>query len=120
MTSAILNVTFDCSDVRSVAEFWAAVTGWALHEENVEPGHAEYSVGPPDDGFTRLYFVTVPEPKTAKSRLHLDMLPRDRSQEQEITRLTGLGATVSGSQPPGAGWVVMADPEGNEFCLEPS
>ena len=53
MTSAILNVTFDCSDVRSVAEFWAAVTGWTLHEENVEPGHAEYSVGPPDDGFTR-------------------------------------------------------------------
>ena len=119
MTSAILNVTFDCSDARSAAGFWAALTGWNMHEERTEPGHAEYSVGPPEGGFTRLYFVTVPEPKTAKNRLHLDLLPRDRNQEREIERLVALGATVSEAQPPDAGWVVMSDPEGNEFCLEP-
>jgi len=119
MTSAVLNVTFDCSDSAAVAGFWAAVTGWALHEEHSEPGHAEYSVGPPPGGEIRLYFVTVPEPKNAKNRVHLDVVPRGIRQSQEIERLTGLGATVSESQPPEAGWVVMADPEGNEFCLEP-
>ena len=119
MTSAILNVTFDCSDSAAVARFWAAVTSWTLHEQNAEPGHMEFSVGPPPDGDIRLYFVTVPEPKLAKNRAHLDVIPRDASQKEEIARLTALGATVSDSQPVGAGWVVMADPEGNEFCLEP-
>jgi catechol 2,3-dioxygenase-like lactoylglutathione lyase family enzyme len=119
MTSAILNVTFDCSDSAAIAGFWAAVTGWPLHEEHLDPGHAEYSVGPPSDGDIRLYFVTVPEPKNAKNRVHLDVVPRSISQAEEIRRLTALGAVVSDSQPPGAGWVVMADPEGNEFCLEP-
>ncbi len=119
MTSAILNVTFDCSDARSVARFWSAVTGWTLHEERLDPGQAEYSVRPPQDGGTRLYFVTVPEPKTTKNRVHLNVIPRDRSQEQEIDRLVELGATVSVGQSPGAAWVVLADPEGNEFCVEP-
>ncbi len=119
MPSAILNVTFDCSDARSVAGFWAAVTGWTLHEEYADPGHEEFSVGPPPGDRTRLYFVTVAEPKITKNRVHLDVIPRDQSQEQEIARLTGLGATVLGGQPPDAGWVILADPEGNEFCVEP-
>jgi predicted enzyme related to lactoylglutathione lyase len=118
MTSAILNVTFDCTNARAVAGFWAAVTGWTLHEEDADPAQAEFSVGPPPGG-TRLYFVTVGEPKITKNRVHLDVIPRDQSQDQEIARLTGLGATVIGGQPPGAGWVILADPEGNEFCVQP-
>jgi len=117
MSSAVLNVTFDCADPGVVARFWASVTGWALHEEDLQPGHEEYSVGPPAEGGARLYFVGVPEPKASKNRLHLDVIP-DGSQQQEIARLVKLGASVPDDQPAGAGWVILADPEGNEFCVE--
>ncbi len=55
----------------------------------------------------------------AKNRLHLDLIPADRSQDQEIARLTGLGAAVISDRRPEVGWVILADPEGNEFCVEP-
>jgi hypothetical protein len=61
----------------------------------------------------------VVEPKTVKNRVHLDIVPADRSQDEEIARLTGLGATVADDRRPQVGWVVLADPEGNEFCVEP-
>ena len=69
-------------------------------------------------GRPRLYFVKVPEGKTSKNRLHLDIMPSDRSQDEEITRLVGLGARVVSDQRPEFGWVLLADPEGNEFDLE--
>jgi predicted enzyme related to lactoylglutathione lyase len=122
MTTTILNVTFDCTDAGRVARFWAEASGWPLRQQDPSPGHEEYSVGPPADGRQsgpRLYFVTVPEPRIVKNRIHLDLLPAGGSQQDEIARLVELGATVAESQVPGAGWVVMADPEGNEFCLEP-
>ena len=118
MNSAILNITFDCADAGRVARFWAEVTGWPLQEQYQELGHEEYSAGPPSDGSIRLYFVTVPEPKVVKNRVHLDVVP-PADQQQEIARLVQLGASVTGEQPPDAGWVVMQDPEGNEFCVEP-
>jgi hypothetical protein len=101
-----------------VARFWASLTGWALCAQDTSPGHEEYSVGPPADGGPRLYFVAVDEPKVGKNRLHLDMVPRDGSQEQEIARMVQLGASVLADQPPDVDWVILADPEGNEFCLE--
>jgi hypothetical protein len=116
MTTSILNVTFDSADSGRVARFWAEATGWPLRRHDASPGHEEYSVGPPADnpaGGPRLYFVTVPEPKVVKNRVHLDLLPADGSQEQEEARLIALGATVAEAQVPGAGWVLMADPEGN-------
>jgi predicted enzyme related to lactoylglutathione lyase len=118
MSATLLNVTFDCADPGVVARFWAALTGWALHEEDPRPGHEEFSVGPPAEGGIRLYFVAVPESKVVKNRLHLDVIPGDGGQEHEIARLVELGACVVGGQPAGAGWVIMADPEGNEFCVE--
>ena len=69
-------------------------------------------------GGPRLYFVQVPEPKQLKNRLHLDIFPDDVSQADELARLVRLGATVVGGQPEDAGWIILADPEGNEFCLE--
>ena len=60
----------------------------------------------------------MPERKPAKNRIHLDLLPPGDDQGAELARLTGLGATVLADQPPGASWIVIADPEGNEFCLE--
>jgi len=120
MSSALLNVTFDCADAGAIARFWAAVTGWALHDEGTWDEHEEYSVGPPAEGGIRLYFVGVPEPKVIKNRLHLDVVPRDVSQQEEIARLVRLGASVADDQPADVGWVILADPEGNEFCVEGS
>ena len=117
MSSFVLNVTFDCADPGAIARFWAAVTGWPLHAEGMRDDHEEYRVGPPAEGGMRLYFVSVPEPKIAKNRLHLDVVPHDRSQK-EIARLVRLGASVADDQPAGAGWVILTDPEGNEFCVE--
>ena len=120
MSSTVLNVTFDCADPGVIARFWAAVTGWALHEEGMWDGHEEYSVGPPAEGWIRLYFVGVPEPKAVKNRLHLDVVPSGQSQQEEIARLVHLGASVAPDQPADVGWVILADPEGNEFCVEGS
>ena len=66
-----------------------------------------------------LYFVKVPEGKSGKNRVHLDLSPADRAQDEEIARLTALGASVASDRRPEVGWVILADPEGNEFCVEP-
>lgn len=119
MYARILNITFDCADARAQAMFWAAVTGWTAHEQNGNPGHVEYALVPPAGSVTpRMYFTTVAEPKANKNRVHLDLLPPGDDQQAELARLCGLGATVLADQPPGVSWIVMTDPEGNEFCLE--
>jgi predicted enzyme related to lactoylglutathione lyase len=119
MYSRILNITFDCADARAQAMFWAAVTGWTADERDATLGHVEYAVLPPaDSGMPRMYFTTVAEPKKAKNRLHLDLIPPGDDQQAELARLTGLGATVATDQPAGVSWIILADPEGNEFCLE--
>ena len=117
MTSFILNITFDCADPRALARFWGQVTGWPVTEEP-RPGFAEAAVGTPGEDRPRLYFVQVPEGKTVKNRLHLDVMPSDRTQDEEIARLVGLGARVVSDPRPESGWVLMADPEGNEFDVE--
>ena len=86
--------------------------------EEPQPGSAESAVGNPGEGRPRLYFVRVPEGKTIKNRVHLDVMPDDRTQDEEIARLTRLGATVLSDRRPEFGWVLLADPEGNEFCVE--
>ena len=119
MSSLVLNITFDCLDARAVAQFWEAVTGYP-NELQHQPGNDYWVVSPPDGSLPRLVFVTVPEEKSIKNRMHLDLLPNDASQEDEIARLLDLGASVVDDRrrsEPG-GWVVMADPEGNEFCVE--
>ena len=117
MSSTILNITFDCAAPRALARFWGEVTRWPVVEEP-EPGREESAVGTLGEGGPRLYFVKVPESKTIKNRLHLDVVPADRTQDEEITRLTGLGARILSDRRPEAGWVILADPEGNEFCVE--
>lgn len=117
MTSFILNITFDCADPRALARFWGEVTGWPVTEEP-RPGFTEAAVGTPGEDRPRLYFVQVPEGKTVKNRLHLDVMPSDRTQDEEIARLVGLGARVVSDPRPESGWVLMADPEGNEFDVE--
>lgn len=119
MSSSILNVTFDCADGERQARFWSDVTACPWSKEEM-PGNPFWVVGPSEGGGVRLVFVEVPERKAVKNRLHLDLLPDGGSQAEEVNRLQALGATIVEDRrraTPG-GWVVMADPEGNEFCLE--
>ena len=121
------SVVVDCRDVRAQAAWWATVLGWrpayeADDEVVLVPPHAltdrvkelaieEYGPG--------LVFVPVPEGKTVKNRLHLDLAPRAHDdQAAEVRRLLDLGAVrVDVGQGPEVTWVVLADPEGNEFCV---
>lgn len=116
---SLLNVTFDCSDGERLARFWSSVTGWPWSKTDM-PGNPFWVVGDPDGHGVRLVFVEVPEPKTVKNRVHLDLLPADDSHPTELERILSHGATIVDDRrerSPG-GWVVLADPEGNEFCLE--
>ncbi len=116
---SLLNVTFDCSDAASVARFWSEVTRWPCRKEEM-PGNPFWLVGASDDSTPRLVFVEVPEARTVKNRVHLDLLPGGRPQDEEVARIESLGGRVLDDRrrvSPG-GWVVMADPEGNEFCVE--
>ncbi|MEU1515898.1 VOC family protein [Streptomyces sp. NPDC005811] len=116
MTSAIRHVTIDCSDAYAVASFWSEVLGRPLHEDD-KPGDDEVLIQGPG-----LLFVTVPETKTIKNRVHLDLEPQDRTRDEEVERLLALGATLVADRrrPDGTGWALLADPEGNEFCVERS
>lgn len=115
MVSLVQNVAIDCADAYGLAQFWSGVTGRPLHPESA-PGDQETQVQLPEG--PALYFNQVPEPKTIKNRIHLCLRP-ETSREQEVGRLLELGAThVSDHrEPDGSGWVVLADPEGNEFCV---
>ncbi|MGW3351676.1 VOC family protein [Nonomuraea rubra] len=116
---SILNVTFDCSDAEAMARFWSEATGWPRTKVEM-PGNPFWWVGVDDDTFPHLVFVNVPEPRRTKNRVHLDLLPHDEPQDREVARLESLGARVVDDRrgvSPG-GWVVMADLEGNEFCVE--
>ncbi|KAB2970981.1 VOC family protein [Streptomyces sp. SS1-1] len=115
MVSVLHNVAIDCADAYELAGFWSRVTGCPLHPD-AGPGDREVQVSLAEG--PALYFNQVPEPKTVKNRLHLCLRP-ETTREQEVDRLLGLGATLVGDlrDPDGAGWVVLADPEGNEFCV---
>ncbi|MEU8679309.1 VOC family protein [Streptomyces sp. NPDC048560] len=116
MVSVLQNVAIDCADAYELARFWSGVTGRPLDPDD-KPGDGETSVLLADDGPV-LYFNQVPEAKTVKNRVHLCLRP-ETSRDQEVDRLLGLGSTLVADHrdPDGAGWVVLADPEGNEFCV---
>jgi predicted enzyme related to lactoylglutathione lyase len=119
MTTKLHNLTFDCSDARKVADFWSALTGWNLYFDD-DPEVIVASHFPPD-GLT-LLFIPVPEGKTVKNRVHLDLQPTDCSRDEQVSKALELGAAIVADhrKDDGSGWVTMADPEGNEFCVERS
>ncbi|WP_067967045.1 VOC family protein [Nocardiopsis trehalosi] len=115
MISVVQNVAIDCADAYALARFWSEVTGRPLHPED-RPGEPETQVmlaeGPV------LHFNEVPEPKKDKNRIHLCLRP-DTSRDREVERLLGIGAAFVADHrnTDGSGWAVLADPEGNEFCV---
>ncbi|MDI2130013.1 VOC family protein [Yinghuangia seranimata] len=118
MTSLVRHITFDCSDPYTLAGFWAEVTSGKISEED-SPGDDEVLV---ENEGTPLLFIRVPEAKQVKNRVHMDLQPQDRTRDEEVARFVALGASVVDDRrtPEGPGWVVMADLEGNEFCVERS
>ncbi|WP_167828979.1 VOC family protein [Streptomyces sp. MZ04] len=118
MTSLVRHLTFDCSDAYRQGTFWAEALGGKLSDEDF-PGDPESLVEA--EGIT-LLFVTVPDAKTVKNRVHVDLQPQDRTRDEEVERLLALGAKLVGDHrlPDGRGWVTLADPEGNEFDVERS
>ena len=138
-------MAFDCADPHRLASFWAAALGYKLQDP--PEGHASWeefltAIGVPEEDWhsasavvdpegvgSRIYFQRVPEGKVAKNRVHLDLNvggdpstpigERRTKVDAEVERLKGEGATVLGPvEENGEYWVVMQDPEGNEFCLQ--
>jgi hypothetical protein len=139
MTSPALQITFDTADCHALARFWAAALHYEVDDHHdlvkqmLDTGQAsendvmeidgrlawkEAATCQSADGTTRLLFQVVPEPKTAKNRMHLDLHVAEGQRDAEVERLLGMGATFlhDGRQGPYA-WVTLADPEGNEFCV---
>ncbi|BCJ48071.1 glyoxalase [Actinoplanes ianthinogenes] len=120
MTSnPIRHITVDARDAVKVATFWAAVTGYDLHDESTAE---EALLTPPYPDAPGLLFIAVPEGKTVKNRLHLDVQPPAGTRDEFVEQMTAAGATIfeDHRKPDGTGWVTMRDPEGNEFCVERS
>lgn len=126
MTSRITELSVDCADPAALARFWAAALDYVVLDE--EPGLVE--IGPAGRAGEQLlaevrsgpvaptiFFARVPEEKTVKNRLHLDLSPVDTDRDTEVARLEELGARRTDLAPPDSTWVVMLDPEGNEFCV---
>jgi catechol 2,3-dioxygenase-like lactoylglutathione lyase family enzyme len=126
MGSRLTEIVVDCRDPVAQAGFWADVLGY--HVVRTEDGQVEiapWEREPPElaervrraPGAPTLVFVTVPEGKTVKNRLHLDLRPVGCSHAEEVVRLMGLGARRADIGQGEVPWVVLADPEGNEFCV---
>ena len=113
MGSRFTELVVDAADPERLARFWSAALGWqptGRYDGAVE-------IAAPDANGPSLTFVPVPEPKTVKNRLHIDVNPVGCDQAQEVERLIGLGARRVDIGQGERSWVVLADPEGNEFCV---
>ena len=104
-------VNVDCADPAALGHWWAEALGWVIVNDSPE----EFEIRPGADQLPGLLFVPVPEPRTGKNRLHLDFRPDD--QAAEVDRFLSLGATPADVGQGDVPWVVLADPEGNEFCI---
>ena len=119
MTSRIGHTTIDAHNAYNQSLWWSQVLDMKEDPDDPsEPGHEECLIISAD-GHQQLLFVEVPEGKQVKNRVHFDLRPTDRTRDEEIERVLGLGATQVDDlrNPDGTGWVVLADPEGNEFCI---
>jgi hypothetical protein len=114
MTSRIAGIAIDAVQPRVVADFWCTVLGWQVIEED----DGVISIAPVDGSWPTIDVVPVPENKTVKNRLHLDLRADGVPTGDELKRLLDLGARRADvGQGADAPWVVLSDPEGNEFCL---
>ncbi|MFE1166427.1 VOC family protein [Nocardiopsis sp. NPDC058789] len=120
MASKFTELAIDCADPHLLARFWCAALDYEVKDDDEEEGFV--AIGAPGEAGAGpvapvLTFARVPEGKTVKNRLHIDVNPTDREQDQEVRRLLDLGARRADVPGDGFSWVVLLDPEGNEFCV---
>lgn len=121
MTSFIAHTTVDCRNAYELSEWWKQVLGYVDVDGDPNlPGHEECMILDPETRH-HVLFIEVPDEKSFKNRLHFDIRPRAASRDDEVEWLLSMGATLFGDHRgqygPGTGWVTLADPEGNEFCV---
>ncbi len=122
MAVRIKSITFDCADPCLLAQFWLPLTGFSEDPDNGNAPDDPAALLLSPDGSLALLFIAVPEPKHVKNRVHLDLVPLTSRRDEEVGQLLAIGARMVGDQrrADGGGWVVLSDPEGNEFCIERS
>ena len=120
MTAYISHTTVDCANAYELSEWWKQVLGYVDEPDDPnEAGHEECMILSEETGH-QVLFIEVPEAKQVKNRLHFDLRPADGvTRDEELERLLGIGAVQVADlrESDGRGWVVLADPEGNEFCI---
>ena len=123
MASRFSEVVVDCKDPRRLAEFWCEVLGYEIVDDTedgiVEIAGEEQTPEAMRSGIVppTILFAVVPEEKTVKNRLHIDLRPVDRTTDEEVERILALGARRVDVGQGEQSWTVLADPEGNEFCV---
>lgn len=114
MTSHLAQIAIDALNVKTIADFWCEVLGW----QRIDEDDGEIGIGPEPGSPLGIVVLRVPDAKAAKNRVHLDLRANGTTTEDELRRLMSLGARrVDIGQGPDVSWVVLTDPEGNEFCL---
>jgi hypothetical protein len=119
VTSRISHTAVDAHESYAQSVWWAQVLDWTEDPDDPNlPEHEECLIMSSDRS-QRLLFIKVPDDKVVKNRLHLDLRPVDGTREEEVDRLVALGAVELSDfrRPDGSGWITLADPEGNEFCV---
>jgi hypothetical protein len=121
MTCFVSHTSVDCKNAYELSVWWKTMLGYHdLDGDPNEPGHEECMILDPDSGH-RILFIEVPESKEIKNRLHFDLVPRSGTRDAETERVLAAGASMvndlRGNWGPNSGWAVLADPEGNEFCV---
>ena len=116
MSLRLSHTTRDALDPYAIAEFWRQLLDWSITEaDTYKPGSDECYLTSPH-GYTVLFY-RVPDAKTVKNRAHMDLAPEDSTRDEQVERALDLGATLVDDRREDLGWAVMADPEGNEFCI---
>lgn len=114
MTVALHHIVIDAHDLPTLARFWAQVLDWKILSER----EREVVIGPHETASVGICFMPVTDQKTVKNRLHLDLTPGPDGRQAEVERILALGARrVDIGQTGAESWTVLADPEGNEFCI---
>jgi Glyoxalase-like domain len=121
MSVFISHTSIDCHDAYLLSEWWRVALDYAMDPEDPNlPGHAECPIHDPETGHT-LLFLQVDDEELPAKRIHVDVRPRERTQDEERAWLVQHGAQLiadrRGKYGPGTGWLTMADPEGNQFCV---
>ena len=116
MSARFTDLVIDTRDAWTLADWWSQVLEVPVAEKK-EDGGMRWAIVEPPESIRRLLFLDVPEPKTVKDRLHIDLSPHGCDQATELARLESLGATRIDIGQGEQAWFVLADPEGNEFCL---